>query len=141
MIASNLALLALASTVGATSSKPPSPYDFNIPLSRHSVDLKMIRAATAVTGSSFFIKKDSDLPTKVTSTYADWAFLIEHPKLNRRVLFDLGIRKDTEHLAPTAYEAFTLADGTFSFVVDKDVPDQLVQAGVPLSSIDTLILR
>jgi hypothetical protein len=137
-----LALLAVTSTaLSATASTVNSPYDFVIPPSHNAVNLKMIKAATSFTGLDFFIKRDPGLPATTITTLASYAFLIEHPQLKRRVLFDLGIRKDLKNIAPAAYKTFAQPDGSLPFIIDKDVPEQLVDGGVPLTSIDTLIWR
>jgi hypothetical protein len=136
------AFLALPASIIATvvTSASGSSHSFIIPPSQSIAQVKMIHAATALGGHIPFIKPDPDLPTIPTTHLDIWTFLIEHPKLKRRVLFDLGLRKDTNNLSPAAQEAIS-PDGPFPFTVDKDVPDQLVDAGVPLDSIDALIWR
>jgi hypothetical protein len=118
-----------------------SPYNFAIPSSPNTVDIHIMKAVTSSTGLSVFIKDDPDLPTTATLMLSSWIFLIEHPKLKRRVLFDLGIRKDLKNLAPAAYQAIARPDGTPPFVIDKDIPELLVDGDVSLESIDTIIWR
>jgi hypothetical protein len=137
-----LAFLAFPASVIATTgmSASSSSHSFIIPPSQRIAHVKMIHAATAMGGHVPFIKPDPDLPTIPTTHLDIWTFLIEHPRLKRRVLFDLGLRKDTNNLSPAAQEAIS-PDGPFPFTVNKDVPDQLVDAGILLDSIDALIWR
>jgi hypothetical protein len=143
MIAFLSAFIALSSGISATAaiSDSSSPYDFTIPPSANIANVKMLHAASAVGSPAAFIKTESGLPTIPTTHLEIWTFLIEHPKLKRRVLFDFGIRKDVKNLAPAAYEMFASPDGDFPFNVSKDISEQLVDGGVPLQSIDTLIWR
>jgi hypothetical protein len=118
-----------------------SPYDFLIPPSRNTVSVRMLQAAFAIAPHTGFIKTEPDLPTVPTTKLQIWTFLIEHPHLRRRVLFDLGIRKDFNNVSPAAFKSFVSPDGKLPFVVDKDVPEQLVGASILLQSIDALIWR
>jgi glyoxylase-like metal-dependent hydrolase (beta-lactamase superfamily II) len=131
------AVLALATS----SSAVKHIYDFAIPHSNHTVDVKMIHAFNGTNPSSFYFKSDQDLPANSSVVIDSYAFLIEHPRSGRRVLFDLGLRKDFENLSPGALKAFGNPDGTLPLTVDKDVPTQLIEGGVPLESIDTIIWR
>jgi hypothetical protein len=143
MLAFFSVLLAIASGVSTTlvADKVNSPYGFDIPSSKNTVTLKMIHAGSALSPHSPFIKNEPELPTTPFTTINIWSFLVEHPQLKRSVLFDLGVRKDFMNLAPAARQAFSMPDGTLPFIVDRDVPEQLVAGGISLKSIDTLIWR
>jgi hypothetical protein len=136
-------LLAFASSATATAvaSAFDSPYDFLIPSSGNTVNVKMFQAASAIAPHAAFIKTEAGLPTVPTTKMQIWTFLIEHPQSKRRVLFDLGVRKDIKNIAPAAFKAFASSDGTLPFDVNRDIPEQLVDAGIALKSIDTLIWR
>jgi hypothetical protein len=116
-------------------------YNFAIPSSDRTVNVKMISAGTAFGTASPFFAADPDLPHANTTVAAVYAFLLEHPHSGRRVLFDLGFRKDLDNLSPFIQKAFSGPDGKMPFFVDKDVPDQLVDGNVTLDSIDTVIWR
>jgi hypothetical protein len=115
--------------------------DFPIPDSKQTVDVKMLSALSAPVPGSILWAANPDVATAAYTPIAGYAFLIEHAKSRRRVLFDLGIRKDTQNLSPTAVKEYTGPDGKLIFNVGQDVPDQLVAGKVPLASIDTVIWR
>ncbi|KAJ7037869.1 beta-lactamase-like protein [Mycena alexandri] len=67
-----------------------------------------------------------------------FAFLIEHTATGRRVMFDLGPRKDLENAAPAVVEMFkTLPD--VAIPIERDVVEQLQDHGVDLNSINAVI--
>jgi hypothetical protein len=66
-----------------------------------------------------------------------FAFLVEHTTTGRRVMFDLGVRKDPENAAPRIVEM--LKGG--ATVVDRDITEQLADDGVDLGSISGVIWR
>jgi hypothetical protein len=135
-----LTLLAVAATAKATRNHATT-YNFAIPSSNSTVNVKMISALTAFVGTSSFFAPDPELPHANMTTLAGYAFLLEHPGSGRRVLFDLGVRKDFENLSPLIKKTFGGPDGQSPFVVEKDVPDQLIDGNVTLESIDTIIWR
>lgn len=65
-----------------------------------------------------------------------FSFFIEHPS-GRRILFDLGVRKDWWNLAPVM--AGRIRDAGWKADVVKDVPEILEENGVSLRTIDTVI--
>jgi len=64
------------------------------------------------------------------------AFLVEHAATGRRIMFDLGVRKDPENAAPRVAEMFTAG---VVMLVDRDITEQLVENGVELDSISAAI--
>jgi glyoxylase-like metal-dependent hydrolase (beta-lactamase superfamily II) len=78
-----------------------------------------------------------DILDKVPS----FSFFIEHPS-GKRIMFDLGVRKDWWNLAPTLAvrmrEAGWRAD-SWKIDVLKDIPEILEENGIPLKTIDTVI--
>jgi hypothetical protein len=135
-----LVLLAIAMTANAAGNQP-TVYDFAIPPSNHIVNVKMISAFTTLFETSMFFGPDPDLPHASMTPLAGYAFLLEHPDSGRRVLFDLGIRKDVENLSPFIRNTFGGLNGALPGSAEKDVPDQLVEGNVTLESIDTVIWR
>ncbi|KAK7048257.1 Metallo-beta-lactamase superfamily protein [Favolaschia claudopus] len=65
-----------------------------------------------------------------------FAFLIEHGATGRRVMFDLGMRKDPENGAPMLRG---LAQTGVAIPVNRDITERLVDDGVTLDSIDSVI--
>ncbi|KAL1723882.1 hypothetical protein EV715DRAFT_245460, partial [Schizophyllum commune] len=75
------------------------------------------------------------LPGREDYWFPDFSFLIENPRLGRRVMFDLGARNPVTYPPPIAQQ---LELPFIQFVVDE-IPDQLVKGNVDLKSIDTII--
>lgn len=65
-------------------------------------------------------------------------FLLEHPS-GKRLVFDLGIRKDYENYAPTIAEYIPTTN--YDIQVTKNVVDILEESGIPGASIDAVIWR
>ncbi|KAJ7109709.1 beta-lactamase-like protein [Mycena crocata] len=66
-----------------------------------------------------------------------FAFLVEHPGSGRKLMFDLGVRKDLENAAPRVAES--VKAGHVVMPVSKDIVEQLAADGVDLASIGTVI--
>lgn len=72
-----------------------------------------------------------------TLSAPSYSFLIEHPS-GRKLLFDLGVRKDWDKLSP--FTANMIASiGPAKLEVKKGVREQLEEHGVPGSSIEGII--
>ncbi|KAF9038988.1 hypothetical protein BDZ89DRAFT_1061126 [Hymenopellis radicata] len=71
-----------------------------------------------------------------------YAFLLEHPS-GKRLLFDLGMRKDESNLAPAVQGLIKLWNdhGLRGLVVDEDVVERLASGGLKTSDIETVIWR
>ncbi|KAJ7754484.1 beta-lactamase-like protein [Mycena metata] len=67
-----------------------------------------------------------------------FAFLIEHTSTGRRVMFDLGARKDLENAAP-AVGALFKSFPDVAMPIDRDIVEQLEDHGVALNSINAVI--
>ena len=66
-----------------------------------------------------------------------YVFLVEHEALERKLVFDLGIRKEISAYAPSVIEyhkAFTLKPG-------KDVFEVLQDGGIDLKTVEAVIWR
>lgn len=108
---------------------------FTIPSSTALVDVKAIDGGHLVPPSFIFWKPV--LPGHETFQGITYSFLLENKTKGKRVLFDLGLRKDSEGWSPAIQE---LAKA-FGLSVDKDVPTQLTEGGVHLDSVDAVIWR
>jgi hypothetical protein len=70
-----------------------------------------------------------------------WAFLIEHPS-GRKLLYDLGLRKDWESLSPRVGLQEAVRKGVIADIkVEKNIAEILVEAGVKLEEIEGMIWR
>ncbi|KAJ6584950.1 beta-lactamase-like protein [Mycena capillaripes] len=65
------------------------------------------------------------------------AFLVEHAPTGRRIMFDLGLRKDHENMAPSLAESFKTRK--LVMPVDRDIVEQLLDDGVDPNSISAVI--
>lgn len=66
-----------------------------------------------------------------------FSFLIEHPGLHRKILFDLGLRKDiSSH--PPAVQSF-LSESGWNLQVTKDIPDILKENDITIRDIEAVI--
>lgn len=72
-----------------------------------------------------------------TVTCPAYSFLIHHPSSNRKLVFDLGVRKKWEDSAPPIVER--IRKGGWKVTVDQDVPQTLEDNGVPTKEIEAVI--
>jgi hypothetical protein len=107
---------------------------FFIPSSTATVEVKAIDGGSLTITASFAWKPV--LPGHETFRATSYSFLVENKAKGKRVLFDLGLRKD---LGWTPKIWNVVKD--VKFEIDKDVPTQLVEGGVPLESVDAVIWR
>ncbi|KAK3938540.1 beta-lactamase-like protein [Diplogelasinospora grovesii] len=123
--------------------KPKPAPDLGIPPSSHTVDVSIIDSTTNLKG----------LPTKWFMTPAipghdslgmdrgapAFSFLIQHPTLNRTLVFDLGLRKDWQNLSPALTKLLNPNSG-LSLTVQKNVRDILDESGlVDTSKIEAVV--
>lgn len=118
-----------------------SPDDIVIPPSSSTVSVKALIAFTriVVPGGAFLTRtpgtqEEGPIKDLVAPGHS---FLVEHPPTGRKIVFDLGIRKNREGHAP----AMLKAAGSFETEVKKDVSEQLREGGVDLESIEAVIWR
>lgn len=106
----------------------------DIPQSDNIVRVKLLDTTTYLTGKGF-VFVDPVVPGHETFSFYDLAFLIENEAHGKRVMFDLGTRKDYWNLAPAVQRVFgadTVMDG---MRIDKNVSEVLEEGGVRLESI------
>ncbi|KAL2850400.1 hypothetical protein BJX68DRAFT_255150 [Aspergillus pseudodeflectus] len=113
-----------------------------------TVDVSIIHAGRTTVPTAYVVDKPIsghdvlDMPC--------YSFLIENKRLNKKVLFDLGIRKDwKEKLPPPTFlhmltvierKALHQIESAKALVeIEQDVADQLRNANVPLESINAII--
>lgn len=105
-----------------------------LPASAATVNVHLIDTTTLMTiKSELFIKPVQKGHECINIT--DVAFLIEHKFSGKRILFDLGCRKDYWNL-PAAIQS-RLGDVIPSLKVEKDVSEILQEKGVELDTICT----
>ncbi|KAI0425647.1 beta-lactamase-like protein [Xylaria sp. FL1042] len=116
------------------ANKVDSVPKLNIPSSHHVVDVSVINSTTHVRGPLGFFVKDP-LPGHETLDCPSFVFLIQHPS-GKKVLFDLGLRKDTEAFPPIVRGGMA----AFAMTAEKDVAQILQEDGkIALGEIDSII--
>lgn len=104
-----------------------------LPRSDNTVTVRMIDT-TAVMKLKAEAFLDPVMPGHEFMSVVDVAFLIEDPRLNRKAMLDLGVRKDYWNVRPAvAKRVETVISG---IRVDKDVTEILTANGVKLEEID-----
>ncbi|KAJ6512252.1 hypothetical protein C8R47DRAFT_1094304 [Mycena vitilis] len=113
--------------------------DLGIPDSEATVSVKAFDVVTSPRAVSVPAKgfMNPVLPGHEALHAPVLAFLIEHSVTGRRVMFDLGVRKDKENAAPAVVQLFEAGVGAMP--VDRDITEQLVNNGVDLNSISAVI--
>jgi hypothetical protein len=108
-----------------------------IPPSEHVVDVSVIDSTTFIqVPAGFFV--ENPLPGHETLECPAFVFLVQHPS-GKKVLFDLGLRKDPESLPPVILEG--MAQGVTAHA-EKDVAQILRESNkVTLDEIDSIIWR
>lgn len=110
--------------------------DLKIPPSSTTVNVRIIDTTAQISGIPLepFVQ-----PQIKGFTHLDccaFSFLIEHPS-NRKLLFDLGVRKDHENLAPKIVER--IKNGGWKVAVKQGVREQLEAHGVDGKSIEGIV--
>lgn len=68
-----------------------------------------------------------------------FSFLIEHPSTGRKLLFDLGVRKDWENLPQSIVKR--IEGGGWEVSIEKGVAEILQKGGVDPKDIEAIIWR
>ncbi|KAI9689758.1 MAG: hypothetical protein M1822_009640 [Bathelium mastoideum] len=84
--------------------------------------------------STFF---EPEIPGKTHLTSPSYSFLITHRPSNRKVLFDLGVRKDWTNMAPRVVKHIQNSGWTVS--ISHNVADILTTHNVPLDDIEAIV--
>lgn len=117
----------------ATPEPPPA---LNIPDSQSIVIVHVIDTTSRLRVPSRILL-EPEIKGLDTLEGPAFSFLIEHPANGRKVLFDLGMRKDWENLAPAIVGQIRNV-GT-KITVDKGVADILHDGGVKPDTIEAII--
>ncbi|KAL0062508.1 hypothetical protein AAF712_010642 [Marasmius tenuissimus] len=119
-----------------------SPEEIAIPPSTSTVSVRAfdVHADTFRVPASSLV--DPVLPGRqIMEPVPGFVFLIEHVDADgrqRRLMFDLGTRKDLQGFAPKLREIVS-SNSLARLDVERDVVDQLTEGGIDLKSIDTVI--
>jgi hypothetical protein len=121
-----------------SSRAPPT---LNIPASTVAVQVYAIDTTLKLTG----INADAiwSPPIKGFDRFkaGTWAFLIEHPS-GRKLLYDLGLRRDWESLSPRIGLREAVNTGLIADIkVEKNTAEIVVEAGMKLDDMEGIIWR
>jgi len=114
----------------------PAP-KHRLPASRgHTVRVSVINGARSWLPASFLVSNPMKGHDKIH--LSDYSFLIESSNTDQKVLFDLAMMKDVNTRMPPALKAI-FENGPGEAQVSKDVPKQLTENNIPLSTINAII--
>lgn len=108
----------------------------NIPPSANTVRVRAIDAKTQMCVSAKGFVQPI-LPGHENLNLTSVTFLIEHPALSKKVLFDCGARKDFENYSPVIKNRLNL--NVRGLKIDKDIHEVVQEAGIPLADLDSMI--
>ena len=122
----------------ATSSNTAARPNLGIPSSSTSVSVKIIDVSTIsnVPAAVLFTPPVPEFET--LAPVPSFCFLLEHPN-GQKLIFDLGIRKDWQNLAPSIVERFRKVGHQPS--VEKNVAEVLEESGIETVNINAVIWR
>jgi glyoxylase-like metal-dependent hydrolase (beta-lactamase superfamily II) len=111
-----------------------SPPDLNIPASSSTVQVRIIDTTSHLSGLPLAPFVSPEIEGFTTFDCPAFSFLIEHSS-GRKLLFDLGVRKDFENLAPRIVERIK----NWKVTVKMGVREQLEQHGVNGKDVEGII--
>ncbi|KAJ7327575.1 beta-lactamase-like protein [Mycena albidolilacea] len=111
--------------------------DFGIPASNATVNVRVFNVANMTLLNETHAFSLPVLPGHESSTFPMYSFLVEHKSSQKRLMFDLGVRKDPENTPPAFASAFS--SGFAQLEPYKDITVLLQDGGINLTSIDAVI--
>lgn len=124
--------MAPSEVVPLVAAKPPPP--LNIP-SGSTVSVKIINSTSTIK-LPLSMLMGPNIPGHDDLECPSYSFLIEHSS-GRKLLFDLGTRKDQENFSPTVRNM--IKSPGWKITVDKDVADILEENKFDTGSIEGVI--
>ncbi|KAJ6591465.1 beta-lactamase-like protein [Mycena vulgaris] len=112
-------------------------HDFGIPPSNATVDVKIFNVGNGILKNTTHKFVLPVLPGREDVKFPLFAFLVEHKQTQKRLMFDLGVRKDPLNFAPSVAGLFSSGVATLS--ESEDITELLQGGGIPLTSIDKVI--
>ncbi|KAJ7668059.1 hypothetical protein B0H17DRAFT_1088297, partial [Mycena rosella] len=111
--------------------------DFGIPSSNAIVNVRVFNVGNFTLFNEAPAVIAPVVPGHETITVPTFSFLVEHNATQKRILWDMGIRKDTQNAVPFYADAF--AAGLITVEQTGDIASQLEAGGIPLRSIESVI--
>lgn len=110
--------------------------DLHIPSSSTSVSVRIIDTTSHISGIPLALFVQPEIKGFTAISCPAYSFLIEHPS-GRKLLFDLGVRKDAENLAPRIVDR--IKGGGWEVTVKQGIREQLEANGVRGKDIEAII--
>ena len=118
-------------------SNPAPPLD--APQSNTAVKISAIDSTLWLVGVDCRLLWDPPIKGFDRVKTGTWSFLIEHPS-GRKLLYDLGCRKDWQKLPPVLGLEALMQNGTLGALeIEKNVSEILTEGGVDLKDIEGVI--
>ena len=111
----------------------------SIPSSGSTVNVHIINTTSRIQNIPLSVFVEPPIKSHDYLDCPAFSFLIEHPTNGRKLLFDLGVRKDWKNLSPRI--ADRIRGGGWQVSVEKDVAEILQEGGVKLGEINEIIWR
>jgi glyoxylase-like metal-dependent hydrolase (beta-lactamase superfamily II) len=112
------------------------PPNLNIPYSNTTVRVRIIDTTSHISGIPLAPFVRPSIAGFKTLSCPAYSFLIEHPS-NRKLLFDLGVRKDIANFSPRIRNR--IMNGGWEVSVKQGVREQLEEHGVNAKDIEGII--
>ena len=115
------------------------PPPLHIPDSESVVDVHIIDSTSRIKGIPFSV---FTTPPYKGLNYLDcpaFSFLIQHQSSGRKILFDLGVRKDWENMPAKIVKR--IKNGGWTVTVEKGVAEILLEGGVAPKDIEAIVWR
>ena len=113
-----------------------TPPDLKIPSSTTTVKVRIIDTTSHISGIKLAAFVQPPIKGFEALSCPAFSFLIEHPS-NRKLLFDLGVRKDIENFAPRIRAR--IRNGGWKVTVKQGVREQLEDHGVDVGDIEAVV--
>ncbi|KAJ7576813.1 beta-lactamase-like protein [Mycena floridula] len=111
----------------------------NIPPSSKTVNVRAIDVTNDSSIPAAFFVDPVPAGKEIITCVPIYAFVIENKSLNKRIMFDLGVRKDAEN-HPPSLAPMVKGESGFDLTVRRgDVFDRLVEGGVDPATVDAVI--
>ncbi|KAK0188328.1 beta-lactamase-like protein [Armillaria mellea] len=117
-----------------------SSLDLGIPSSQSIVTVKALNVGPPSTRlpAAYFL--EPVLPGYEAMTAPIYAFFIEHKATGKRLMFDMGLRKDEENFPPAIQQLLVLwKSHGFGMSAETDVFERLREGGIDPASVNTVI--
>ena len=122
-----------------TTRQPKPPPPLEVPSSKATVVVRIIDTTLRLRGAPAQAIWNPSIKGFDNFDAGTWAFLIEHPS-GRKLLYDLGLRKDWRNTAPACGLQKLVDSGVIkNITVEKNIAEILRENGVELEDIEALI--